>query len=274
MAVTTSASSTDSLVPPSNVTISAVTSTSSICVVAEYETFRQNIMTTVPLYDTASSITGWTESTFELPYVSTICLQSSEVSSVSYYSTGSSSYGLFYITQQIDVTHITKVTESVTSTSTSTSTDTSYITPGTSEVFTGEGSSSNAMPGVSVTQQVSQETESTMGRSETTKIPDTAYSSTVVSGSVSSFTAPLGTTKVVGSSTISVAGLSSIFTEPSSPRTTISPFSSAAQQTGNGSDTNHGNPPQIQILAGGAPSKYGVHYFLMMTSFITVVLFA
>jgi hypothetical protein len=98
--------------------IPASTITTSVCVIADYVTATQTTLSDVPLYDESRTITGWSNVPVEVLYVSTRCLSSSDVSSVSYSSEDISSFGVSYITTHLDVTHISTSVEIVTETTT------------------------------------------------------------------------------------------------------------------------------------------------------------
>ncbi|CDR41265.1 CYFA0S06e05160g1_1, partial [Cyberlindnera fabianii] len=100
--------------------ITAVTSTSDICLVARYETATQNVLTVAPAYDHYSSITGWTDSTTEMLFITTRCLESSEFTSISYFSSYLSGLDVTYVTSDLVITFISTSTLKVTQTSTGT----------------------------------------------------------------------------------------------------------------------------------------------------------
>jgi hypothetical protein len=97
-----------------------ITVTSSICVVAQYETATKTVLTVAPEYDSLSSISGWYDTTSEIFFVETRCLQTSTVTSVSYNSDFLSSHDVSYITTDIPITFIStstlRIVETVTNT--------------------------------------------------------------------------------------------------------------------------------------------------------------
>jgi hypothetical protein len=97
-----------------------ITITSSICVVAQYETATKTVLTVAPEYDSLSSISGWYDTTSEIFFVETRCLQTSTVTSVSYNSDFLSSHDVSYITTDIPITFIStstlRIVETVTDT--------------------------------------------------------------------------------------------------------------------------------------------------------------